>query len=557
LYFRLNLYLFLIMKFRISLLAVVSLAIIAGCGQKKLADPILDLRFDGNLVDSSGNHHDATAHGIVHYGLDRFGNQGKALALHGSSYLSVPDAADLNFTDTSSFTISVWVKTTDTSDVPIVHKGPADNAVPGYEIGLQHGLPFAAITARDSNVHIVSPISVSDHRWHLLTLTSAPNRVSLYVDTSLVGQRIGVIVKPDSLNKMPLMIGGGTRKLSNFNGNLDGIMIRQGERRPPDSIIVFTVSTEYPPGEFGPPSPPNVPLAMTWINSTTAFCCGTNGLIEKSTNSGITWQSTWNCGNETLRRISFSGNNGAAVGDNGAVWTYGGGNWTQRTVTLTGAFHMNIHDVKFGDANHLYIVGAVSYQIGAWNGFVLMSTDQGATWNPIAYSSANNVWPNPIYCIGIASPTTFYAGCAIGSGETGGYLLRCSYDGTNWSVVSSATAPGGSFSACDCTSLSNGIAATDNGLVYQLSGTAWTPVTPPGPATAYYSALANPSDWWVAGEQGILLHSMTSGNWSTVDLSQGNLNRWSHISTADPSRLTLIWDDPTHPFWRWPQGGSR
>ncbi|MFI5202805.1 MAG: LamG-like jellyroll fold domain-containing protein, partial [Candidatus Kapaibacterium sp.] len=183
------------MKLRLfSILCAASLLALASCSNDKLTGPtntptvsdtIALWNFDGNTTDASGNGHTGTINGAAAYGADRFGNANHALMLDGQSSVSTSDKADVDFTGDNSFTISAWVKTTDSNAMGIVAKGPADGSEPGYQLDLntiELGLWSSVTTAsQNQGWGDAFPTDVSDGRWHMLTMVvTAHTGIALY-----------------------------------------------------------------------------------------------------------------------------------------------------------------------------------------------------------------------------------------------------------------------------------------------------------------------------------------------------------------------------------------
>jgi len=466
-----------------SLLLVACLLTFAGCPNPKPVpisptgslDIIARYPFDGNLLDSSGHHHHATASGPVQYGLDQLGRRNHALILNGTVRVTVPDTADLHFSDTSSFTISAWVRTRDTLDAGIVCKGPASNVVPGYCLSLTGGKPHAAITAIGTNVSLTGAESIADNFWHLVTLTVSPNEVDLYVDAFRVGQKLNAHVKPDSMNTGPLYIGGAADGAHLYNGYFDQIGIRNramdslsvcgGDR----NLIVNTISDLPPSIAIDTLSSDTTILAACWIDSANGYCCGTHGIIKKTTNGGGTWIYERG-GIERLRSISFfNSTTGIAVGDNGFVLLRTGTGWSPTPLNIYSALSgissitdIHISSVKFIDLSHAVIVGSKNGVSGS-PGFVLILNTSTNT-----FTNATSTGVGALKCIGVSPfpAVNFWV-----AGE-GGKILN--YDANSYAQISQFTEGTSVFRSVDFSDPLNGVAGTDIGEIY-------TYVSPPSP----------------------------------------------------------------------------
>ncbi len=550
-----------------SLLLASSLFVLMGCpNPSKPPGPILDLRFDGNLKDSSVNHHDATAHGPIHYGMDRFGHPGKALVLDGDSYLTVPNTPDLNFSDTASFTISVWVRTKDTSDVAVLQKGPVNSALPGYKLGMKNGRVYASLTARDSNVNLRGLTSIADDHWHLLTLACAPHHVDLYVDTNHVAQRSGVTLKTDSLNSSGIIIRklGGSKPQPRML--IDRAMIVIGWLPPIMNVPIF--ATEHPPGDFGSTGD-TIVLGVAWANVDTGVCCGTWGYLSWTTDGGGSWQRVTTGVEDCLRRVSlFQSKPGqpiyaAVVGDNGQLWvsTIGNlGSWQQRSipiVPLGGIASINIHDVKYVGGSQLLVAGAVPITATTWQGFVCYSSNNGADWSVVASPTNQWFWDNPVYCLALNALTPqLYAGAygglfKISSGtptptppSTGTSYLIAPWTATNVGpdvTTNPATAQISSTESIAAFDFDGGtaVAVSDLGNEYEISTSTFTKITPSSiPAnTSLYGVQLLSGVSAIVGANDIKL---SGGQTINVSTAPPPTPTWIYIAKRGTSKMTLL-----------------
>jgi len=149
-------------------------------------------KFEGNTGDTSGSANNGVASGGTSYVP---GKVGQAIQFDGSTgVVSIPDASSLNFGNSGSFSISLWMKSTQSGtgnagDGLIVdHRRNNDGTYAGYSIEDPSGTIYARI--RDSSGHDVPAIStsnVNDGRFHHLAFVvdRAAQEERLYVDGSL------------------------------------------------------------------------------------------------------------------------------------------------------------------------------------------------------------------------------------------------------------------------------------------------------------------------------------------------------------------------------------
>jgi photosystem II stability/assembly factor-like uncharacterized protein len=485
--------------------------------------------FDGNLLDTSGHHHNAMANAPVHFGMDRFGKPGKALILNGRESLTVADSADLRFTRTSSFTISSWIKTSDTSEAGILTKGPTSGPIPGYRLGLRNGRPRAVITAVGGNLDLIGPTSVADDKWHLITVTVSADTVKLYVDTTVVEQRVGAQLRPDSMNTAAMKIGSNPGGENALRGYIDGTSIF-GLCLSISEIIHYmgpiTIPgpfnmADLPPGIVSGP-PPNTTLGMVWLDSLNGYSCGSAGLIQKTVDGGHNWINISVTTSSNIYAVAVDPlGNKVAVGDGGAsYYCVSGGVWnsaitssarnsigsTIGNYTLS-ATQINLYDVRFLNGSNVVAVGAVSVP-PIWKGIVLFSPDYGHTWSAMRFYGTANVSDGPLYCI--AKPQNLQNHFFEVAGSYG-LICKCtpinnSWMNGLWSGPPEYTLSSANFASCDFYDDSYGVAVTDAGEVFTSDGWAWISTLFAPTGGGFYAALATSSSGFlIAGDGNFIL----------------------------------------------------
>jgi photosystem II stability/assembly factor-like uncharacterized protein len=177
-------------------------------------------------------------------------------------------------------------------------------------------------------------------------------------------------------------------------------------------------------------SGPIIPLNnITFINPTTGWAVGQNGIYLKTTNGGDTWNYTSINTNFPLMKIKFrDSNNGTIVGDFGAIFTTsnGGNTWTPVN-TFTGGNYPTFTSLSFvPNTTNVWAVGS-KYP----NGFVAKSTDNGATWTEttlgISSIPANTYFNNITF-------TSANDGFIVGDNGT---IFKTTNGGTNWQLQTS------------------------------------------------------------------------------------------------------------------------
>ncbi len=198
---------------------------------------LAEYKFNGSSIDSSGNGHDGTLHGGT-FVYDRFGNANSALQLNGTTdYISVPSAADLNFGQAKSFTLSFWSKgyaqNPNTSGRYIIHK--SDNSLgvlTGYSITDSLNDLYMRVGTTAASYRIAEGDG-ENNQWHFFVFSvDASGTYVFYIDDYDAdhdgGSTITRALRADMSNSAPLLIGGDGTAAHAFKGILDDIRIYQG-----------------------------------------------------------------------------------------------------------------------------------------------------------------------------------------------------------------------------------------------------------------------------------------------------------------------------------------
>jgi len=129
-------------------------------------------KFDGNAQDSSGKNNHGTLGGNPTFVAGKVGTN--ALNLDGSDYVAIDGV--VNDITSTNITLSVWVKTTQSSEGNVF---AANDSTSGYALlfGVQGGNPY-----RWDGADAQYPPAVNDDQWHLLTYVRDGATGYIYVD---------------------------------------------------------------------------------------------------------------------------------------------------------------------------------------------------------------------------------------------------------------------------------------------------------------------------------------------------------------------------------------
>jgi hypothetical protein len=363
------------MKHFIRLAALLGLLILTGCPPPKSSDVILHVEFDGSLYDSSSNHFTVSASDTVAYTRDRFGRNNHAIALDGSATITVPNSPKLNFTGSSKYTISCWIRTRDSGDACLVAKGAANVAVPAYSLQLVKGKPTAIFAGSSGPIEISSSKSVADNVWHLLTLSVSPDSINIYADTTLVASGSGANLTPQQNQQGLLSIAKNPSGQKPFTGILDDLIMRSTATTINAVVHAYLAVKSLPVMGLND-MPPGVTdyqgiLDVCWLKTDSiecGFACGTDKrFYTAGTPSSWTPPTTTGLPVKHYNAISFYDlNNGAMLSIDGKIYitSSAGATWTLRDPSPALGSTSIVRDIAYVNSTTLVIVGSKDWENG-------------------------------------------------------------------------------------------------------------------------------------------------------------------------------------------------
>ncbi len=139
--------------------------------------------FEGNLNNSSGNENNATGHGTLDFVDGVIGN-----GIQFNEYLDLLETNSTLLSNQTNTTISIWIRTDQNSNfigILSTIKGTGNDNE--YLIGLEYG--NIRIEIHDSALDL-STVKINDGFYHLITLVTTADSVSLYIDGVLDNQSL-------------------------------------------------------------------------------------------------------------------------------------------------------------------------------------------------------------------------------------------------------------------------------------------------------------------------------------------------------------------------------
>ncbi len=231
---------------------------------------------------------------------------------------------------------------------------------------------------------------------------------------------------------------------------------------------------------------------VDFVDSQIGYLCGENGLIMKTTNSGLTWETQNSWVTSRLYDIKFlNADSGLAVGASGLVLitTNGGITWTTTYYQTS-----TIYRIEIVNRDLIFIGSAYT------SGRLAKSTDFGTTWIPITSSLINS----SVYAIHFIDSNTGW----IGTGSNG--ILYTNDGGNSWIQQLSL-----SNIVYDIKFANNfrGYAVDSKGNIFVTfdSGTNWFPY--PTPAKRALRAIEiDGNNVYAIGDAGSMYKSTDQGN---------------------------------------------
>jgi len=221
------------------------------------ADPNLVAcwRFDGNLLDSAGNGRDGTPHGNPQYGA---GVYGEALELDGDDYVTIDGYKGV--LGTHAFSITAWIKTTNTAIEQIVHWGTHTD---GQRVEFRINNNRLRISHGGGNVQ--GDTTLTDGQWHHVAVTvidsatASSGDVTFYVDgqddTRASSDPAGWDIVANAT--LDLTIGWRpTQQDRPFIGSMDDVTIYNKVLTPEEVVAIMNGEIKLPqPALASDPSP--------------------------------------------------------------------------------------------------------------------------------------------------------------------------------------------------------------------------------------------------------------------------------------------------------------
>jgi prepilin-type N-terminal cleavage/methylation domain-containing protein len=181
------------------------------------------------VYDQSGNGNTGTIVGTVSWSSLTPNNRGKSLYFDGSTYVTVPNSASLNFGTSQDFTAAAWILPT--ANEPrfcgVIAKMDTAASVRGFQVqfNLNNSVVANAAFGTGPIIGTSGSASLYDGNWHyvVMVVSRSAGTITLYVDGAQVAAAANsAISNPANTedNAVPLIIGmdrSGTKCIGNID----------------------------------------------------------------------------------------------------------------------------------------------------------------------------------------------------------------------------------------------------------------------------------------------------------------------------------------------------
>jgi hypothetical protein len=178
----------------------------------------------GTVMRDAIGAHDGTLSAVTP-GVPGF--TGTAFAFNGSSFVSVPSAADLN-PGSANITVTIHLKTTSapaTPDWDLIRKGLFTTVGGEYKVEYQpSGQASCGFVGSSGSRELIAGPALNDGRWHTVQCAKTATAIMLVVD----GQPFSMAGAVGSISNSAAMAIGARPASEFFQGSLDEASVSVG-----------------------------------------------------------------------------------------------------------------------------------------------------------------------------------------------------------------------------------------------------------------------------------------------------------------------------------------
>lgn len=347
------------------------------------------------------------------------------------------------------------------------------------------------------------------------------NMNSIDISTSLKGITVGwnskIITNNQGVNWLEIVspftkVGSDNLKLNRVFNADQGVFYALGEG------CNFAKTTDYG-NNWDVITRGDTLNAVYFHDSNTGFVGGYNGILLKTTNSGLDWLSINSSTLNTITDIYFKDSlNGILIGHNGIIRKSddGGANWSVFTVNNS----QNYYDLCI-NSDSGFIVGA--------NGSILRTTNFGNSWFDCSINIDVNL--NSIYYL---NERVYITGDS-------GLVLKSTDFGINW--FSNFVSPSKQLNSIVFTNTATGFISANGGGIYKTSNNGVNWILAPSVTNQNLNNIIfiNHTTGYIIGDNLVSLKTTNGGlNWGFQNLNLYRYNNNNKIYSIDSNILYII-----------------
>ncbi len=300
------------------------------------------------------------------------------------------------------------------------------------------------------------------------------------------------------------------------------VTVSTGGTKPFNSIHSPTLNYVYAAGDSGliristtggsvfvdrSVTPPVNLKCVKALSTTLAYVCGEQGLILKTTDSGVNWTYVAP-GFTTLNYLDLdfiNGTTGIAVGQQRRfAYTYdGGANWTSGQINITGQLNLNNNCVEMNDNGFIFVASNDTMIAGLYNSYIHRSTNGGLNYASV-FTNVSALRIGYVDLQFVNNNTGFAA-------MNNGAIAKTTNAGANWILYSSGFTT--NLKCIYFVDTLKGFAIGDNYYHKKTTngGVNWYFLNTPGSTFMNDNYFNDASTGYIAGTSGFIMKTVTGG----------------------------------------------
>lgn len=265
-------------------------------------------------------------------------------------------------------------------------------------------------------------------------------------------------------------------------------------------LILRTTNSGVSWDSIDVPSNGNMFRDLEFTDANTGYAVGNGGVIIKTTNAGANWTALVSGTTQNLRCISFypsgTGATGMASGFNGTILktVNAGANWT---VLNTGLTTETLYSIQYVDGNIAYAVGGTQSNVHT----IIKTTNGGTNWLPQS-AGLNNLLRGVFF-------QDVNTGYAVGDN---GNIIKTTNGGSNWQILAGGVT-NSLLRDIYFVNSTTGYIAAGFAKIYKTtnSGVNWIQQNTTATQDLQSVYFQNSSTGYIVGNKGVILKTVNGG----------------------------------------------